>query len=108
GPGNLRRRGPRIAASAARSAAVTGSKPVLPLLFSTLSDVRKNGKIALPETPANSSTNDAQSTAVIAGTVGGVWQHHTWGLTGIYPLLFVRRGGILLQCGNATSSCYCR
>src|SRR5262249_54347508 len=54
---------PRIAASAARSAAVTGSKPALPPLFSTLSDVLKNGRIALPGTSASSSTNAAKSTA---------------------------------------------
>src|SRR5215470_1423274 len=62
---------PRIAASAARSAAVTGSKPALPPLFSTLSDVLKNGRIALPETSASSSTNAAKSTAVMRTPLWG-------------------------------------
>ena len=60
----------RIAASAARSAAVTGSKPPEWLLFSTPSAVRKNGRIVSPETAASSSTNAAKSIAVICQPLG--------------------------------------
>ena len=56
----------RIAASAARSAAVTGSKPPERLLFSTPIAVRKNGRMVSPETAASSSTKAAKSIAVIA------------------------------------------
>ena len=55
----------RIASSAARSAAVTGSKlPAGPLL-STPRLVRKNGRMVSPDTVASSSTNAAKSMAVI-------------------------------------------
>src|SRR5581483_3658546 len=53
----------RIACSAARSAAVTGSNGPLWALFSTPSIVRKNGRIASPATFASSSTKAAKSTA---------------------------------------------
>jgi hypothetical protein len=44
---------------------VTGSKPTAEPLSSTPSDVRKNGRIASPETVASSSTNAAKSMAVM-------------------------------------------
>ena len=56
----------RMAASAARSAAVTGSKLPDRLLFSTPSAVRKNGRIVSPETAASWSTKATKSIAVIA------------------------------------------
>ncbi len=55
----------RMAVSAARSAAVTGSKPPDRLLFSTPSALRKNGRMVSPETAASSSTKAAKSIAVI-------------------------------------------
>src|SRR5689334_6220790 len=54
-----------MAVSAARSAAVTGSKVPGPPLFSTPSEVRKNGRMASPETVASRSTKAAKSTAVM-------------------------------------------
>src|SRR5262249_32112897 len=54
------------AASAARSAAVTGSNPRPLLLSSMLSVVRKNGRIASPDTLASSSTKAAKSMAVMS------------------------------------------
>src|SRR5262245_55589268 len=53
----------RIAASAARSAAVTGSNPRPCDLFSMLSVVRKNGRIASPAAAASLSTKAVKSTA---------------------------------------------
>ena len=47
--GKLRLISERIAFSAARSAAVTGSKPTAEPLSSTPSEVRKNGRIASPD-----------------------------------------------------------
>jgi len=61
----------RMAVSAARSAAVTGSKPPERLLFSIPSAVRKNGLIVSPVTAASSSTNAAKSMAVIEGALAG-------------------------------------
>jgi len=55
----------RMACSAARSAAVTGSKPPV-FLLSTARAVRKNGKMVSPEAPARWSTKLAKSMAVIA------------------------------------------
>ena len=54
-----------MAFSAARSAAVTGSKPP-GFLFSTASAVRKNGRMVSPETLASWSTKLAKSMAVMA------------------------------------------
>ena len=54
-----------MAVSAARSAAVTGSKVPAPPLFSTPSEVRKNGRIASPDTVASRSTKAAKSMAVM-------------------------------------------
>src|SRR5580704_12621761 len=67
--GKVRLISARMAASAARSAAVTGSKPPDRLLFSTLSALRKNGRMVSPETVASSSTKAAKSIAVINGLV---------------------------------------
>src|SRR5262245_51256929 len=63
--GKLLRIKVRIAASAERSAAVTGSKLPPRLLFSTLSEVRKNGRIASPAAAASLSTKAAKSMAVM-------------------------------------------
>src|SRR5258708_2276317 len=54
-----------MAVSAARSAAVTGSKAPAPPLFSMPSEVRKNGRMASPDTVARRSTKAAKSTAVM-------------------------------------------
>src|ERR1700704_61931 len=54
-----------MAVSAARSAAVTGSKLPAEPLFSTPSEVRKNGRMASPDTVASRSTKAAKSTAVM-------------------------------------------
>jgi hypothetical protein len=54
-----------MAVSAARSAAVTGSKVPGPPLFSMPSEVRKNGRMASPDTVASRSTKAAKSTAVM-------------------------------------------
>src|SRR3974390_3138212 len=53
-----------MACSAARSAAVTGSKPRV-FLLSMASAVRKNGRMVSPETPASWSTKLLKSMAVI-------------------------------------------
>src|SRR5947208_3061623 len=118
----------RIAASAARSAAVTGSKrPTVPLL-SMLSEVRKNGRITSPDFAASSSTKLPKSTAGMewfpgpSGTNEAAYDRQPrWGRRaasrvglcsfrhGGAPskgrrnrdLPFVRRGGILLQRGIA-------
>src|SRR3954471_14792753 len=63
--GKLRLISVRIAVSAARSAAVTGSKPAAEPLSSTPSEVRKNGRIASPDTVASLSTKAAKSMAVM-------------------------------------------
>ena len=63
--GKLCRMSVRIAVSAARSAAVTGSKPPPRALLSTPSAVRKNGRIASPDTAASRSTKAAKSMAVM-------------------------------------------
>src|SRR4030081_3886202 len=55
----------RIADSAARSAAVTGSNEPPRLLSSTLSEVRKYGKIASPATVANLSRKAIRPAAVM-------------------------------------------
>src|SRR5437660_66725 len=55
----------RIAASPARSAAVTGSNRPPTLLSWMPSEVRKNGRIVPPDTVASSSTNAEKSIAVI-------------------------------------------
>ena len=62
-----------MAASAARSAAVTGSKPPERLLFSTPSAVRKNGRMVSPETAASWSTNAAKSIAVMCEPLDSLW-----------------------------------
>src|SRR6266480_2522052 len=118
----------RIAASAARSAAVTGSKrPTVPLL-SMLSEVRKNGRITSPDFAASSSTKLPKSTAVIEcfpgpsrTNIAAYDRQPRWGrraasrsdcfhftTEGLLrrgrrnrDLPFVRRGGILLQRGIA-------
>ncbi len=118
----------RIAASAARSAAVTGSKrPTVPLL-SMLSEVRKNGRITSPDFAASSSTKLPKSTAVMECFPGPSRTNEAaydrqprWGrraasrsdcvhfaTEGLLrrgrrnrDLPFVRRGGILLQRGIA-------
>ena len=66
-PGKLRLIIVRIADSAARSAAVTGSKPAAAPLSSTPSAVRKNGRIASPDAVASWSTKAAKSMAVMRG-----------------------------------------
>src|SRR6516165_11957113 len=63
--GNVRLIRARMAASAARSAAVTGSKPPERLLFSMPSALRKNGLMVSPEMAASSSTKAVKSIAVI-------------------------------------------
>src|SRR5215831_6166209 len=63
--GKVRLISARMAASAARSAAVTGSKPPEPLLFSIPSALRKNGRMVSPEMVASSSTKALKSIAVI-------------------------------------------
>ena len=55
----------RIAASAARSAAVTGSKPPACSCSRPLSAVRKNGRMVSPDTVASWSTKLAKSMAVM-------------------------------------------
>ena len=62
--GKARRMRARMACSAARSAAVTGSKPPA-CLFSTASAVRKNGRMVSPETLASWSTKLAKSMTVM-------------------------------------------
>jgi len=63
--GKFERMSARMASSAARSAAVTGSNTPPALLSSMLSDVRKKGRIASPDTVASLSTKAAKSTAVM-------------------------------------------
>ena len=65
--GKLRLISARIVFSAARSAAVTGSKPTAEPLSSTPSEVRKNGRIASPDAVASWSTKAAKSIAVMKG-----------------------------------------
>ena len=65
--GKVRLMRARMACSAARSAAVTGSKPP-DFLFSTASVVRKNGRMVWPETLASSPTKLAKSMTVIRGS----------------------------------------
>ena len=67
--GKLRLISVRIAASAARSAAVTGSKPTAEPLSSTPREVRKKGRIASPEAVASWSTKAAKSIAVMKAPV---------------------------------------
>ena len=56
----------RITASAARSASVTGSKSWLVLLLSTLSEVRKNGRMVSPEAVARRPMKAVKSMTVTA------------------------------------------
>src|SRR5215472_12679759 len=82
--GNFSRINVRIACSAARSAAVTGSNAPPQLLSSTPSEVRKNGLMTSPDTVASSPTKASKSTAVMRSYPG--WGIVPWGHSNVTRL----------------------
>src|SRR6478609_2961177 len=98
----------RMVCSAARSAAVTGSKPPI-FLFSTVSAVRKNGRMVSPDTVASWSTKLAKSMAVMPPGLSEAAPAGNWNPYGGPACLFARFAGPLpTVCGiSATSEGKC-